>query len=118
MVLVGSENTTDWLSWPPSGEFCLDGLTYNTINQPDVRTRIAWLRRQARSNSLSLQLYEKLALTLRQNGHEHDARDVSIARQSAYGKTHFCGGIVHSWSQSQGSRVLGAGRQLHRQERT
>lgn len=87
--------------WPSREKLVLDGLSYNAISQIDIQTRIVWLERQKHSGRVSLQPYEKLALILRQSGHEEDARKVAIAKQNAYGKT-------LPWGRRQLHKVYGA----------
>ena len=77
--------------WPAKGQLALDGLTYNAITNPTSEGRLDWLERQDPAQ-LSLQPYEQLALVLRRNGQEREARNVAIAKQHAYRRA-----MLHGW---------------------
>jgi hypothetical protein len=73
--LLDSEAT-----WPAS--LRLDGLRYDTLTATpavDVKTRLAWLRRDP--DGYRPQPYEQLATSYRQAGQTEDARKVAIAKQ-------------------------------------
>ncbi|MFL6520009.1 MAG: hypothetical protein ACJ8NS_07295 [Chthoniobacterales bacterium] len=76
-------------SWPKSGKLRLDGFTYKRIygksGSSDVHVRLAWLELQAAGKFLP-QPYEQLAATLRNMGHEAQARMVMIEKNKAYAK--------------------------------
>src|SRR5262249_34053326 len=69
-------------SWPKAGNLFLDGFRYERLyaeSPLDAKSRGKWLHRQPSVKFLP-QPYEQLAATLRNMGHEHDARLVMIQK--------------------------------------
>jgi sRNA-binding regulator protein Hfq len=69
-------------SWPKAGNLFLDGFRYERLyaeSPLDAKSRGKWLHRQP-SDKFLPQPYEQLAATLRNMGHERDARLVMIQK--------------------------------------
>jgi hypothetical protein len=72
----------DEQSWPAKDRLFLDGFRYERLDAEsplDAKSRKKWLRRQPSKKFLP-QPYEQLAATLREMGHEPEARLVMIAK--------------------------------------
>lgn len=69
-------------TWPDQGQLCLDGLTYDAIEESDVtvKDRLCWLELDDDYHPWA---YEQLLATYRRAGHEGAARRVGKAKQAA-----------------------------------
>ncbi|WP_299006487.1 hypothetical protein [uncultured Caulobacter sp.] len=79
----------DEASWPKQGRLMADGLAYSRLVPLDAKNRLRWLDRQPApaTEANSWQPFEQLAKVLRNQGREHEARRVLIAREEAKRKT-------------------------------
>jgi len=78
----------DGTGWPDTNLLEIEGFTFDNLSlASNAETLINWLNLMPYSSkTFSPQPYEHMVKVLRNSGHEHDAREIAIEKQEAYGR--------------------------------